>query len=84
MTYLSENIYPILDYFLDKGLSRGSYEKEKLINLGKILHWLEAIKLLGDKIQWRIDDDFEELMEEFYGYEPYYDELKQKIKELLA
>lgn len=76
--------YPILDYFLDKGLSRGAYEKEKLINLGKILHWLEATKLLGDKIQWRIDDDLEELMEEFYGYEPYYGELKQKIQELLA
>lgn len=76
--------YPILDYFLDKGLSRKAYEEEKLLNLRKILYWLDSIKVLGDEIQWRIDDDLEALMEEFYNYEPYYDELKQKIHDILA
>ena len=76
--------YPILDYFLDKGLSRKAYEEEKLLNLRKILSWLDVIKLLGDKIQWRIDEDLEKLIEEFYGYEPYYDELKQKVHDILA
>ena len=76
--------YPILDYFLDKGLSRKAYEEEKLLNLRKILYWLDVTKLLGDKIQWRIDEDLEKLIEEFYGYEPYYDELKQKIHDILA
>lgn len=72
--------YPILDYFLDKGLSRDAYEKEKAINLSKVLAWLHAINSAGDFIQWLIDDDIEELMEEFYGYEPYYASLKQEIK----
>lgn len=76
--------YPILDYFLDKGLSREAYEEEKRLNIGKVLYWLSNIKLLGDKTQWLIDDNIEELMEEFYGYEPYYEDLKQKIKDILA
>ena len=72
--------YPILEYFLDKGLSRDAYEKEKAINLSKVLAWLHLINSAGDAIQWWIDDDIEEIMEEFYGYEPYYASLKQEIK----
>lgn len=71
--------YPILDYFLDKGLSRDAYEKEKIVNLNKALAWLDAINLLGDSIQWLIDKDLADLMEEFYGYEPYYESVKQAI-----
>lgn len=74
--------YPILDYFLDKGLSRGAYEKEKVVNLNKILAWLHLIKQAGDQVQWWIDDDLEELMAEFYGYEPYYEELKREIRNI--
>ena len=76
--------YEILDYYLGNGLSREAYEKEKQINLGKILVWLDVINKSGDSIQWRIDDDLEALMEEFYSYEPYYEDLKQKIKDILA
>ena len=75
--------YPILDYFLDKGLSRKAYEKEKILNIKKVLFWLNRIKAFGDDIKWLIDDDIEELMEEFYGYEPYYNDLKQKLNEIL-
>lgn len=72
--------YPILDYFLDKGLSRDAYEKEKIVNLNKALSWLDAINLSGEYIQWVIDEDLDALMEEFYGYEPYYEDVKQAIK----
>lgn len=76
--------YPILDYFLDKGLSREAYEEEKLINLNKVLSWLNTIKKADDTIQWIIDEDIYELIEEFYGYEPYYEDLKEKIDSILA
>ena len=76
--------YPILDYFLDKGLSREAYEEEKLINLNKVLSWLNTIKKADDTIQWLIDEDIYELIEEFYGYEPYYEDLKEKIDRILA
>ena len=76
--------YPILDYFLDKGLSREAYEEEKLINLNKVLSWLNTIKKADDTIQWLIDEDIYELIEEFYGYEPYYEDLKEKIDSILA
>ena len=76
--------YPILDYFLDKGLSREAYEEEKLINLNKVLSWLNIIKKADDTIQWIIDEDIYELIEEFYGYEPYYEDLKEKIDSILA
>ena len=76
--------YPILDYFLDKGLSRKAYEEEKLINLSKILRWLNSIKKVDDTVQWLIDEDIYELIEEFYGYEPYYEDLKEKIDSILA
>lgn len=72
--------YPILDYFLDKGLSREAYEKEKIVNLNKALSWFDAIHLSGEYIQWLIDEDLDALMEEFYGYEPYYEEVKQAIE----
>ena len=75
--------YPILDYFLDNGLSKVAYEKEKLINLNKILMWLRYIKQAGDTTQWLIDEDLEDLIEEFYGYEPYYEELKKEVAMLL-
>lgn len=70
----------IFDYFLDKGLSREAYEKEKIVNLNKALAWFDAIHLSGEYIQWLIDEDLDVLMEEFYGYEPYYEEVKQAIK----
>lgn len=76
--------YPILDYFLDKGLSRDAYEEEKLINLNKVLSWLNTIKESEDTTHWLIDDDIYELIEEFYGYEPYYEDLKEKIDRILA
>lgn len=76
--------YPILDYFLDKGLSREAYEEEKLINLNKVLSWLNTIKKADDTIQWLIDEDIYELIEEFYGYEPYYEDLKEKINCILS
>ena len=76
--------YPILDYFLDKGLSREAYEEEKLINLNKVLSWLNNIKKSEDTTHWLIDDDIYELIEEFYGYEPYYEDLKEKIDRILA
>ena len=69
-----------MDYFLDKGLSREAYEKEKIVNLNKALSWFDAIHLSGEYIQWLIDEDLDALMEEFYGYEPYYEEVKQAIK----
>ena len=74
----------MLDYFLDKGLSREAYEEEKLINLNKVLSWLNIIKKADDTIQWIIDEDIYELIEEFYGYEPYYEDLKEKIDSILA
>lgn len=75
--------YPILDYFLDKGLSKDAYEKEKLKNLNKIIAWLYAIKNTGDYIQWMIDEDLKEIMDEYYGYEPYYDEMMVHINKIL-
>ena len=54
--------YPILDYFLDKGLSRKAYEKEKILNIKKVLFWLNRIKSFGDDIKWLIDDDIDELI----------------------
>lgn len=75
--------YPILDYFLDKGLNRQAYEAEKVVNLNKVMAWLNAIDSLGDSIQWLIDEDLAELMEEFYGYEPYYEEVQKAIAPLV-
>lgn len=76
--------YLILDYFLDKGLNKEAYEKEKILNLQKVLSWLYEIKALEDNIQWLIDDDLPELMEEFYGYEPYYHEVRAHVTKLLS
>ena len=70
----------ILDYFLDKGLSREAYEKEKIVNLNKALAWFDAIHLSGENIQWLIDEDLDALMEDFYGYEPNYEDIKQAIE----
>lgn len=69
-----------MDYFLDKGLIREAYEIEKIVNLNKALAWFDDIHLLGEYIQWLIDEDLDALMEEFYGYEPYYEEVKQAIE----
>lgn len=71
--------YSVVEYFLDKGLSRNAFEKEKIINIRKIFTWLHHIKQTGHLSQWRIDDDLDVLIEEFYGYEPYYDRLKQEV-----
>lgn len=76
--------YEVIDYFLDKGLSREAYEAEKIKNLKKNLRWLHDIKNAGNKCQWRIDDDLEEIIEKYYSYEPYYEDLRQEIRKILS
>lgn len=75
--------YSIINYFLDKGLSKEAYEKAKKMYLKNIFSWLRIINQAGDTIRWLIDDDIEDIMKENFGYEPYYDELQKELAQIL-
>lgn len=79
-----EEYYPILEYFLDKGLSRQALEEEKIANYKKVYGWLWSIKRNRKSIQWKIDDDLEAIMKKHYGDAPYYDTVQEAVRIIRA
>lgn len=67
--------YEILNYFLEKGLSVRGLSIEKARNADKVVAWLQYIAEQQDRIQWRIDDNMEEIFKKHYSNKPYYDKL---------
>lgn len=76
------NYYDILESYVGKGISVAALKKEKLIKANKALARLYAMADEPFKSVWGVDDDMEEIFQERYSEEPYYEELKARLKEI--